>query len=120
SREEAPPAASPVTSKLTITDFASTGLGLFAQRESFHGRADAERENARVRVFLHFGDDLHVVADVPVGHKTDDPDVVLRVGWIEGGADCFHHLGSARSLTGREENLRPMQVFLRRWDWLRK
>src|SRR5262245_54856281 len=71
-------------------------------------------------MLLHFGDDLHVVADFSVSHEADYANVVLFAGWSERGANGVHHLGSARSLKGREKTLRTLQVFSRRWDRLRK
>src|SRR5262245_44949519 len=46
--------------------------------------------------------------------------MVLLVRRGERGANSAHHLGPARALTGREKTLRPLQVFSRRWDRLRK
>src|SRR5262245_30879092 len=71
-------------------------------------------------MLLHFVNDFEVVADVTIGHEADDTDVILFVRRIKRGADSFHHLGSARALTGREKILRLSQVFSRSWDWLRK
>src|SRR5262249_16767674 len=103
-----------------ILDFAPAVLGHFVQQETVRRRADAQRKAARAWMFLHLGDDLHVIADLSVSHKADDPDVILFVRRGERRANGLHHLGPARSLTRREKTLRPKQVFSRRMDRLRK
>src|SRR5262249_31636678 len=58
-----------------IFRFAATRAGHTVEQITVDAVADAEAEDARrLRVFLDGVDDLHVIADVTVGHKAADAD----------------------------------------------
>src|SRR3954464_15569515 len=80
--------------------------------------ADAEGEDARVRMLLHLRDYLHLVADVAVGHKADYPHVAPRVRRVERRLDGLHHLRAAAARARLKEALRLLKVLGRRGDWL--
>ncbi len=111
---DAPPEAArggrAVVVERDVLDLASPLLGHPVEQEAVHRVADAEGEDAGVRVLLDLADDLHVVADVAVGHEADDPHVVLIVGRLERRADGLHHLGPARAVARFEELARGLQV----------
>ena len=79
--------------------------------------ADAERKNARVRVAFYLGDYFVVVADLAIGHKTDDAKVVLGIRRFERSLDGLHHLCAASSLPPGEKRLGRLEICLRRRDW---
>src|SRR5689334_12708775 len=61
-------------------------------------------------MFLHFRDDLHVVADVTVRHEANDANVRLIVGWIKGSLDGLHHLGATIAIAPTQKCLRLLEV----------
>src|SRR5216684_7312836 len=82
-----------------ILDFATTVFSYLVQQKPVDGTADTKGKHTCVWMFLHFRNDLHVVANFPVGHETNDAHVSLRVGRIECSLDRLHHLCSAVSRT---------------------
>src|SRR5262249_16616234 len=62
-----------------VLDFAAALFGHLVEQKPVDRAADSKRKDARLRMTLHFGDDLHVVAYVPVSHEANDPDVILRI-----------------------------------------
>lgn len=99
-----------------VLDFAAATGGHFVEQMTVDGAADAEGEDAGVGVTLDFGEDFGFVADVAIGHKADDPEVLLRGGGGEGGADGLHHFGAAAGLAELQELLGEAEVFLRGGD----
>jgi len=75
--------------------FAAPVFRHLVEQETVDCATDAKCEDAGVWMFLHFGDDLHIVADIAVGHEAYDPHMLLRVGRIKSRPNGFHHLGPA-------------------------
>src|SRR5262245_2254164 len=88
-----------------IFDLTAPVLGHLVEQEPIHRTADAEREHASVRVLLNFRDDLHIVADVTVGHEAHYANMILRVRRIKRSANRLHHLGTAFTAAVCEECL---------------
>ncbi|HPC74788.1 MAG TPA: thiamine pyrophosphate-dependent enzyme, partial [Syntrophales bacterium] len=80
------------------------------QKVPIDGIADAEREDAGIRMALNLGEDLALVADVAVGHEAHDPHVILSVGGIERSADGGHHFSPATAAPAPEKLLRFREV----------
>ena len=93
-----------VRAQRDVLDLAAPVLGQPVEQEAVDRTADAEGEDARVRVAAHLLDDLRFVADVAVGHEADDADVRRRARGGERGADGRQHLRPAAALTRFEED----------------
>src|SRR5246127_1727619 len=94
-------------------DYLRVSAARFGHRfdqETVYRVADAVGKDARVGVLLHFADDLEVVANISVGEKTDDTQVILRIGGRESGADRFHHFGAAASMLSIQDRSRLTEV----------
>src|SRR5512138_34859 len=94
-----------------VFDFPAPILGNLVQQKPVWRAAKSHREDPSVRMPLHLGDDLHVVADLPVRHKTSDANVVLSIRWLERRANGLHHFRASVSVSAGEELLRPGDVF---------
>src|SRR3954452_17737235 len=92
--------------KANVLDLAASRFSHLVEQKAIDRAADAKREHARVRMLLHFRDDLHVVADVTVSHEANDAHVRLIVRWLKCSLDGLHHLGAAIPRTGTEKRLR--------------
>ena len=62
-----------------VLDFSPAFVRHAVEQETIDAVADAEGEDAGVRMLLHLADNLHVVADITIGHEDDDAEMVLLV-----------------------------------------
>ena len=93
-----------------VFDFAASVLRHVVEQEAIYAVANPKGKHPRVRMFLHFTDDFHVIANVTIGHEANDTHMVLRVGWIHRSLDGFHHLRATAALAGFEERLGLRQI----------
>jgi len=103
-----------------ILDLTTTVFSNLVQQKPVDRTADAKSKHTCVWMFLHFRNNLHVVADFPVGHEANNADMALRVGRIQGGLDCLHHLCSPCAGSRIQKGLRFLQVLSVSGDWLGK
>ena len=96
-----------------VFDFASPVLRHVVKQEAIYAAANPKGKHPRVRMFLHFTDDFHVIANVTIGHEANDTHVSLRVRGVHRSFDGFHHLSAAAALAGFEKRLGLRQILFR-------
>src|SRR5438034_2865903 len=94
-----------VVVETNIFHLAASLFSHLVQQKTVYRAADAKSKHARVWMLLYFRDDLHIVADVSVRHKTHNPHMVLCIRRIQRSLDGLHHLGTAVSGARSKERL---------------
>ena len=94
-----------------VLHLAAAVLRHLVEQEMIHRAADAEGEDPRVRMPLHLGDDLHVVAHFAIRHEADHAHVPGFVGPFERRANRLHHLGAAADPERDRRNSCALRTF---------
>src|SRR5678815_1664492 len=109
-----------IVTECDVFHFPTTLFSHLVQQEPINRAADTKRKYSGVGMVSHLCDYSHIVTYVAVSHKTDDAQMTLSVGRIQGSLDGFHHFGSTAAGTRSQKSLGLLQILLGRGHWFRK